>query len=99
MNITQLSLDPPMSSTSTDTPERYIIARECGNQYSGHLSPGTEVFLDHVIVNTTTKRMSAQVWTAWTKGISVPVGSVAGLREAISAGIVEIIEWTPRSLA
>ena len=86
------------TNAATDT-DRYIIAKECGNQWVGYLRPGHEVFLDHVIVNTATKRMRAQVWTAWTRSVSVPVGSVVGLREAIAAGNVKMIEWTPRSFA
>lgn len=73
----------------------YVIARKCGTIYTGYLFPGDSVWVDSVIVNTATGRMRANVWSAHTLTVAVPVGSVVGLAAAVKAGTVRVYDWTP----
>lgn len=76
----------------------YKIAKKCGNIYAGHLFPGQSVFVDRIVVNGTTGRRKAQVWSPLTLTIDVPVGCIEGLAEAVASGAVPVWSWTPGSV-
>lgn len=78
--------------------DHFIITKRCGNIYTGYLNPGDEVFVHYVVINTQTNAMRAEVESPHTgRRMDVPVGSLAGLREAMRNGTVTVKYWTPGS--
>ena len=77
------------------TAAQFTVAKLCGNQWCGYLFPGQQVEVERVIVNTVTGRSRADVWHPRTLWLSVPVGSIAGLKAAVAAGEVRMARWVP----
>lgn len=77
---------------------QFTVAKRCGNVWCGYLFPGFVVEVERVIVNTMSGRMRAEVWHPNTLTVSVPVGSITGLRAAMAAGTVRVARWVPGSL-
>ena len=82
---------------TTDT-SQFTVTKRCGNVWTGYLNPGDVVEVERVIVNTMSGRSRADVWHPNTLTVSVPVGSINGLKAAVTAGTVRIARWVPGSL-
>jgi hypothetical protein len=77
---------------------QFTVSKRCGNGWTGYLNPGDTVEVEQVIVNTMSGRSRVQVWHPNTLTVSVPVGSIDGLKAAMKAGAVRIARWVPGSL-
>lgn len=74
---------------------QFTVAKRCGNVWTGYLFPGQQVEVERVIINTMSGRSRADVWHPVTLTVSVPVGSITGLKAAVAAGEVRVARWVP----